>query len=85
VDHRGVLRDSRTGRPIEGVVGDGTLEGEEEEEVHLRVFFFGVFEVMWIDVFWCAAGYSFFDSGEVALLGRRKKSPFSDVGRLMFH
>jgi len=27
-----------------------------------------------------AAGYSFFDSGEVELLGRKKVSPFADVG-----
>ena len=26
------------------------------------------------------AGYSFFDSGEVALLGRKKNSPFADIG-----
>jgi hypothetical protein len=27
-----------------------------------------------------SAGYSFFDSGEVELLGRRKKTPYADVG-----
>ena len=32
-----------------------------------------------------AAGYSFFDSGEVALLGRKKKSPFSNVGQCLGH
>lgn len=26
------------------------------------------------------AGYSFFDSGDVELLGRRKRSPYADVG-----
>lgn len=26
------------------------------------------------------AGYGFFDSGEVEKLGRKKKSPFSDIG-----
>ena len=31
--------------------------------------------------FWCLAGYSFFDSGDVALLGRKKTSPFSGIGR----
>ncbi|KAF8162700.1 acyltransferase ChoActase/COT/CPT [Crassisporium funariophilum] len=28
-------------------------------------------------------GYSFFDSGEVALLGRKKKSPFADIGKVI--
>ena len=27
------------------------------------------------------AGYSFFDSGDVELLGRKKPSPFSDIGK----
>ena len=27
------------------------------------------------------AGYSFFDSGDVALLGRKKTSPFSGIGK----
>lgn len=31
------------------------------------------------DVF--LAGYSFFDSGDVALLGRKKTSPFSGIGK----
>ncbi|KAJ3506476.1 hypothetical protein NLJ89_g6844 [Agrocybe chaxingu] len=61
VDHLGILRDSKTGRPIHGATSD---EGSDEEEVPLP-------------------GYSFFDSGEVALLGRKKKSPFSDVGKVM--
>jgi hypothetical protein len=30
------------------------------------------------------AGYSFFDSGDVALLGRKKKSPFSNIGMDLF-
>ena len=34
------------------------------------------------DVFLCLlAGYSFFDSGDVALLGRKKTSPFSGIGK----
>ncbi|KAF8888280.1 acyltransferase ChoActase/COT/CPT [Infundibulicybe gibba] len=28
-------------------------------------------------------GYSFFDSGDVELLGRRKKNPYSDVGKVL--
>ncbi|KAF9528240.1 carnitine acetyl transferase [Crepidotus variabilis] len=61
VDHHGILRDSKTGRPINGAASDS--EGEDEE-VPLP-------------------GYSFFDSGEVALLGRKKKSPFSNVGKVI--
>ncbi|CAA7260966.1 unnamed protein product [Cyclocybe aegerita] len=61
VDHLGILRDSKTGRPIHGATSDGD---SDEEEVPLP-------------------GYSFFDSGEVALLGRKKKSPFSDVGKVI--
>ena len=33
-----------------------------------------------IDLCFPSAGYSFFDSGEVALLGRKKNSPFADIG-----
>jgi len=29
------------------------------------------------------AGYSFFDSTEVELLGRRKKSPYSGIGKVI--
>ncbi|KIL68457.1 hypothetical protein M378DRAFT_71453 [Amanita muscaria Koide BX008] len=61
VDHRGILRDSKSGRPINGYFSD---EDEDEEEVSLP-------------------GYSFFDSAEVELLGRRKKSPYSGVGKVI--
>uniref|UniRef100_A0A8H7Y459 Choline/carnitine acyltransferase domain-containing protein n=1 Tax=Psilocybe cubensis TaxID=181762 RepID=A0A8H7Y459_PSICU len=62
VDHLGILRDSKTGRPIHGATSDPG--SSDEEEVALP-------------------GYSFFDSGEVALLGRKKKSPFSDIGKVI--
>jgi len=38
------------------------------------------FENLLMYLFVCSAGYSFFDSGEVALLGRKKNSPFADIG-----
>ncbi|KAF6758607.1 carnitine acetyl transferase [Ephemerocybe angulata] len=61
VDHSGVLRDGKTGRPIHGA----TSESEEsEEEVSMP-------------------GYSFFDSGEVEKLGRKRKSPYSDIGKVI--
>ncbi|KAF8959704.1 acyltransferase ChoActase/COT/CPT [Flammula alnicola] len=64
VDHMGILRDSKTGRPIHGATSDSSEEDEHEEVV--------------------LPGYSFFDSGEVALLGRKKpKSPFSNIGKVI--
>lgn len=61
VDHLGILRDSKTGRPINGYLSD---EGEEVEDIAMP-------------------GYSFFDSGDVELLRRRKKSARSDVGKVI--
>jgi len=80
VDHTGILRDSKTGRPINGVIWEEDQEGEQEE-VPLRAFIFLL--VLLGEMTLCitfAAGYSFFDSAEVALLAR-KKSPFSKVGK----
>ncbi|TFK24664.1 carnitine acetyl transferase [Coprinopsis marcescibilis] len=61
VDHLGVLRDSKTGRPIHGATSDSS---DDETEVAMP-------------------GYSFFDSGSVELLGRKKKSPWSDIGKVI--
>lgn len=61
VDHLGVLRDSKTGRPINGYASD---DGSDTEEITMP-------------------GYSFFDSGELELLGHRKKSAHSDVGKVI--
>ncbi|KAF9446565.1 acyltransferase ChoActase/COT/CPT [Macrolepiota fuliginosa MF-IS2] len=65
VDHMGVLRDSKTGRPIHGTAYDDSLGEDQDETVE------GV----------PMPGYSFFDSGEVELLGRKKKSPYANVGK----
>ncbi|TFK32615.1 acyltransferase ChoActase/COT/CPT [Crucibulum laeve] len=62
VDHLGILRDTKTGRPIHGYMSDSG--GDDDEEIPMP-------------------GYSFFDSGEVELLGRRKKSPYSDIGKVI--
>jgi carnitine O-acetyltransferase len=57
VDHAGVLRDSKTGRKIDGYSDRQTEVGEEDEYDD---------ELL--------AGYSFFDTSDVPLLGQRKKS-----------
>ncbi|KAK2460704.1 hypothetical protein APHAL10511_007174 [Amanita phalloides] len=62
VDHLGILRDSKTGRPINGYpLGS---DGDDDDEVQLP-------------------GYSFFDSTEVELVGRRKQSGYSGVGKVI--
>lgn len=59
VDHSGVLRDSKTGRPINGQ-GHGYEDGDT------------------------MYGYSFFDSGDVELLGRRKRMPsYYNTGKII--
>jgi len=60
VDHSGVLRDSKTGRAINGTAD---LDSDSEE----------------IQI----AGYSFFDTGDVKLLGQRKTTPYSNVGKVL--
>ncbi|KDQ50285.1 hypothetical protein JAAARDRAFT_42285 [Jaapia argillacea MUCL 33604] len=61
VDHAGVLRDSKTGRPING-------HGGESE--------YGDYD-------WTMPGYSFFDSGDVEMLARKKRSPYEHVGKVI--
>jgi carnitine O-acetyltransferase len=70
-----VLRDSRTGRPING---RGSPEAKDEYDTDMirtspsrsRRVGGGVLMVSR-----GLAGYSFFDSGDVDLLGRRKRAP----------
>ncbi|KAI6121053.1 carnitine acetyl transferase [Pisolithus croceorrhizus] len=61
VDHSGVLRDSKTGRPINGVTNnsEGMAGGDVEDTM---------------------TGYSFFDSGDIELLGGRKRSAHANIG-----
>ncbi|KAG9308884.1 carnitine acetyl transferase [Chiua virens] len=63
VDHSGILRDSKTGRSINGQSGsdDGVNDGYEDT----------------------MTGYSFFDSGDMELLGGRKKSPYANIGKVL--
>ncbi|KAJ7574062.1 acyltransferase ChoActase/COT/CPT [Mycena floridula] len=60
VDHTGILRDSKTGRPINGF----DAEGAYDDQLALP-------------------GYSFFDSGDVELLGQRKRQPYANVGKVL--
>ncbi|KAK7692110.1 hypothetical protein QCA50_003729 [Cerrena zonata] len=63
VDHGGILRDAKTGRPIHG-----SPEGESSMLIDDELL----------------AGYSFFDSGEVELLGRRRKAPaYYNTGKVI--
>ncbi|KAK7458880.1 carnitine O-acetyltransferase yat1 [Stygiomarasmius scandens] len=62
VDHSGVLRDSKTGRPIHGYVVED--DGYAEDEIAMP-------------------GYSFFGTGDVELLGHRKRPTYSHVGKVL--
>ncbi|KAL4073165.1 acyltransferase ChoActase/COT/CPT [Scleroderma yunnanense] len=63
VDHSGVLRDSKTGRPINGT---SKLENGIDEDSEDTM-----------------PGYSFFDSGDIELLGGRKRSPYANIGKVL--
>ncbi|KAI6114103.1 carnitine acetyl transferase [Pisolithus sp. B1] len=64
VDHSGVLRDSKTGRPINGAINnsEGVADGDFEDTM---------------------TGYSFFDSGDIELLGGRKRSAHANIGKVL--
>ncbi|KAJ8489499.1 hypothetical protein ONZ51_g2896 [Trametes cubensis] len=65
VDHAGVLRDSKTGRPINGHRGVESAINPYDDEDTLP-------------------GYSFFDSGDVELLGRKKSRPsYYNTGKII--
>ena len=75
VDHMGILRDARTGRPIHGVTSD-EIESDTEsfdEAVMSKWYWISDVECMSADGR-CdfTAGYSFFDSGDIARLGREQ-------------
>ncbi|KAG1752000.1 carnitine acetyl transferase [Suillus occidentalis] len=59
VDHAGILRDSKTGRPINGRGYGPDESGSDYEDA--------------------APGYSFFDSSDIDLLGRRKGSSHANI------
>ncbi|TBU24489.1 acyltransferase ChoActase/COT/CPT [Dichomitus squalens] len=67
VDHQGVLRDSKTGRPINGHRPNGSVELSNYDDDD---------EMM--------TGYSFFDSGDIELLGRKKdRRTFYKTGKII--
>ena len=71
VDHAGVLRDSKTGRRINGNV---PVSDEEEEADSMRTSFLLPFLVFpKRNDLLSAATYSFFDSYDVELLGKTRK------------
>ncbi|KAG2744217.1 CoA-dependent acyltransferase [Suillus brevipes Sb2] len=63
VDHAGILRDSKTGRPING----HSYESDESRSDYEDTM----------------PGYSFFDNGDIDLLGRRKRSPYANIGKVL--
>ncbi|THG95433.1 hypothetical protein EW026_g6219, partial [Hermanssonia centrifuga] len=65
VDHAGILRDSRTGRPINGRISpEATADAYDDSDM--------------------MPGYSFFDSGDVEVLGRRKRAPaYYNTGKVI--
>ncbi|KAI0630079.1 acyltransferase ChoActase/COT/CPT [Trametes polyzona] len=72
VDHAGVLRDSKTGRPINGA-GHRALAAAEASSA-----------AAYDDEDTMPAGYSFFDSGDVELLGRKKTRPsYYNTGKVI--
>ncbi|KAF9653617.1 acyltransferase ChoActase/COT/CPT [Thelephora ganbajun] len=68
VDHAGVLRDSKTGRPING----HAIEVTEDDDPMSK--FFSILDLL---------GYSFFDSAEVELASRRKRYQQPNVGKII--
>jgi carnitine O-acetyltransferase len=79
VDHAGILRDSKTGRPINGHVTDVSGQESDDDLMRKSLLFSPLrYGISWPSI--CLAGYSFFDSGDIELLGHRKKAPYSNVG-----
>jgi len=78
VDHGGILRDSKTGRPINGMVSDDEDENYADTMRKLSSLRRGRWMLIGHDF---VAGYSFFDSYDVDLLGRgRTRSAHYRVG-----
>jgi hypothetical protein len=79
VDHAGVLRDSKTGRRING---DVPVSDEEDEADSMRASFLLSLVFPKPDELFSIATYSFFDSYDVELLGktRKRQDPYT-VGK----
>lgn len=74
VDHAGILRDSRTGRPINGRLSPDAGDAYDDTADMMRESLVPV-DMQNTGADLCVAGYSFFDSGDVEVLGRRKRAP----------
>lgn len=80
VDHHGTLRDARTGRPINGYLSSGEDEDEEESEELMSEYKSFQMHRSLLTVY-IIAGYSFFDSGDVAQLGRERTRASHHIGK----
>jgi carnitine O-acetyltransferase len=81
VDHAGVLRDSKTGRAINGDVDHDA----EEESITIGEFLdYHISIDNGINLVPGSGGYSFFDSGDVELVPHMRKSPYHHVGEWSF-
>lgn len=72
VDHAGILRDSKTGRRINGAVSD---ESDDEDSIRTSSFFIRPSLTLAYRCCVHVASYSFFDSYDAELVGRRNKRP----------
>lgn len=70
IDHSGVLRDARTGRKIHGVGGGehSSDDTADEDDPMSESPVLSTIRVMCLRT--TSAGYSFFDSGDISMLGR---------------
>lgn len=76
VDHAGVLRDSKTGRPING----RAIEASEDDDPMGK--FLSV-QSMFSYRVRVVVGYSFFDSADVELASRRKRYQQPNIGKII--
>ena len=79
VDHAGVLRDSKTGRPING----HTTEATEDDDAMSGSFYLFEQNQAAEKHRGYTVGYSFFDSAEVELASRRKRYQQPNVGKII--
>lgn len=77
VDHAGVLRDSKTGRPING----HAIEVSEDDDPMGKIL--SVPGLWSVAENFLSVGYSFFDSAGVELASRRKRYQPSNVGKII--
>lgn len=78
VDHAGVLRDSKTGRPINGHATEVT-----EDDDAMGKFLHTPSHPRALNILHFTVGYSFFDSAEVELASRRKRYQQPNVGKII--